>query len=184
MKNKCIISFIKRVECNYSEETHEKSGKDCKRMHCMHSLRGSALHTWPRRAWSTAFCIANLPRDHTQCSYAFLLRTFCTPVHVSEKIKSAHVTHFSASDWLHPWTRFIMFCELQYFFGDLVITKMSYYFRQHCCISGFHFLTIRSWFHSNLHQISSDCKYSTISLIYRIVACIRRTRVRRTPNFW
>ena len=27
MKNKCIISFIKRVECNYSEETHEKIEK-------------------------------------------------------------------------------------------------------------------------------------------------------------
>ena len=27
MKNKCIISFIKRVECNYSEETHKKIEK-------------------------------------------------------------------------------------------------------------------------------------------------------------
>ena len=26
-RNKCIISFIKRVECNYSEETHEKIEK-------------------------------------------------------------------------------------------------------------------------------------------------------------
>ena len=28
MKNKCIICFIKRVECNYFEETHEKIEKD------------------------------------------------------------------------------------------------------------------------------------------------------------
>ena len=51
MKNKCIISFIKRVEYNYSEETHEKieKGKQINERcasNALHSVRGSALHTW------------------------------------------------------------------------------------------------------------------------------------------
>ena len=50
MKNKCIISFIKWVECNYSEETHKKieKGKQINKRYtsnALHSLRGSALHT-------------------------------------------------------------------------------------------------------------------------------------------
>ena len=77
-------------------------------------MRGSALHidrssgsalTWLEYASTIGYILEPV---NTQCSYAFLLRTFCTPVHVSEKIKSAHVTHFSTSDWLHPWTRFII----------------------------------------------------------------------------
>ena len=116
MKNKCIISFIKRVECNYSQETHEKieKGKQINKRctsNALHSVRGSALHIiWEcvNVTWIRVLYWLHPWTRWTQCSYAFLLRTFCTPVHVSEKIKSAHVTHFSASDWLHPWTRFII----------------------------------------------------------------------------
>ena len=52
MKNKCIISFIKRIECNYSEETHEKIekgkqiNKRCTYVKCI------ALATWE--------CVAHL----------------------------------------------------------------------------------------------------------------------------
>ena len=35
----------------------------------------------------------------------------------------------------------LVFCELEYFFGDLMITRMPYDFQQHCSISGFNFLT-------------------------------------------
>ena len=35
----------------------------------------------------------------------------------------------------------LVICELQYFFEDLMITRMPSDFQQHCCISGFHFLT-------------------------------------------
>ena len=70
----------------------------------------------------------------------------------------------------------LVFCELQYFFGDLVITRMSYYFRQHCCISDFIFWQIRSKIHSftaiYIKFLQIAPLYSTISLTLREILCV------------
>ena len=68
----------------------------------------------------------------------------------------------------------LVFCELRYFFGDLVTTRMSYYFRQHCCISGFHFsdklglkFTVSQQFTSNFFRL--QVLHCIVNCIYMIV---------------
>ena len=135
MKNKCIISFIKRVECNYSQETHEKIEKG-KQINKRCTSFGTALGAWEcsSRDLNTHPLLATCPwiEPVLAVQVMLFLRTFCTPVHVSEKIKSAHVTHFSVSDWLHPWTRFIICYNMHFpqtqtwFYSELVFNKLMY----------------------------------------------------------